>query len=229
MKKYELTDETQIFCGRTLYRIKAVIDFSNVTHGDLGGWIEKEENLSQDGNAWVSDDAKVFDSARIYGDAWIYNGAKVYGNAIVYGDARIHGIADVFDDVVISGNAEVRDNAGVHGKARIYGKVGVFDDAEVCGEAELFGDAIIGGDARICGGKWWFSPLYIQGSRYSFNVASDTIVRIGCQNHTWKGWHDKYLSIAKRHDAEDVLIEYVQYFNLACRLYGHEDCLIKEG
>ena len=51
--KYELTDETKNFCGITLHRIRALRDIPsvNVKSGDLGGWIEKESNLSQDGDA----------------------------------------------------------------------------------------------------------------------------------------------------------------------------------
>lgn len=59
-KKYKLTDETIEVDGKTLYRIEALKDFSNVKKGDKGGFIEKEENLSHLGNAWVYDDAKVF-------------------------------------------------------------------------------------------------------------------------------------------------------------------------
>ena len=59
MKKYELTEETVIVSGKTLYRIRAVRDFGSVKAGDLGGYIEKEENLSHCGEAWVSDNAMV--------------------------------------------------------------------------------------------------------------------------------------------------------------------------
>lgn len=59
MKKYELTNECITFTGRKLYRIKALVDFGDVKAGELGGYIEKEDNLSHDGNAWVSDNAKV--------------------------------------------------------------------------------------------------------------------------------------------------------------------------
>lgn len=77
MKKYELTDEITIGDGRTLYRIRALRDFSDVKKGDLGGYIEKEENLSHDGDAWVLDrafigqNAKIFDSVSIGGNARI--------------------------------------------------------------------------------------------------------------------------------------------------------------
>ena len=57
IKKYELTDQTISVFGRTLFRIKAKISFSDVTAGYIGGYIEKEENLETSGNAWVYDNA----------------------------------------------------------------------------------------------------------------------------------------------------------------------------
>ena len=60
MKKFELTAEfvTNVF-GKKLFRIKALVAFGNVKKGELGGFIEKEDNLSHSGNAWVSGDAQV--------------------------------------------------------------------------------------------------------------------------------------------------------------------------
>lgn len=75
MKKFELTNETKEVCGRKLHRIKALIDFRNVKAGELGGFVEKEENLSHDGNAWV------YDNARVYGNARVCGNAEVRGNA----------------------------------------------------------------------------------------------------------------------------------------------------
>ena len=95
MKKYELTSETKVFLGKTLYRIKALVQFGNVNAGDLGGWIEKEENLSQSGNAWVYGNARVSGDARVYGNARVSGDASVYGDAEVYGNARVYGNAEV--------------------------------------------------------------------------------------------------------------------------------------
>ena len=75
MKKFELTTDSKILFGRKLFRIKALVSFGNVGAGDIGGFVEKEENLSQDGDAWV------------------------YGNAMVYGNARVSGNAMVSDNV----------------------------------------------------------------------------------------------------------------------------------
>jgi hypothetical protein len=84
-KKYELTG-AKVVNNRTLYQIRALKDFSNVKKGDLGGWIEKEDNLSQEGDCWVYGDAWVYGAAQVYGNAWVFEEAQVYGNAQVYGD-----------------------------------------------------------------------------------------------------------------------------------------------
>ena len=57
MKKYELTDETIEVYGTALHRIKALKDFGNVKKGELGGYVESEHNLSQEGNCWVCGNA----------------------------------------------------------------------------------------------------------------------------------------------------------------------------
>ena len=84
-KKFKLTSETKEVYGVKLYRIEALIDFGDVKKGDKGGFVEKEENLSQENNAWVSGDARVFGNAqvfgnaRVYGDAWVYEKLQIIG------------------------------------------------------------------------------------------------------------------------------------------------------
>lgn len=86
-RKYELLqDQTIEWCGRTLYRIRALRDFGAVHAGDVGGYIECERNLSQDGNAWVCGDAWVRGDARVCGNALVCGNARVRGNALVCGD-----------------------------------------------------------------------------------------------------------------------------------------------
>ena len=92
MKKYELTSETKVINGVKLHRIKALNSFGRVEKGELGGWIESEKNLSQDGNAWVE------------------------GNATVRGNATVSENAIVCDNAIVSGNATVRGNAKVRRK-----------------------------------------------------------------------------------------------------------------
>ena len=88
--KFKLTSNKKVEFGVTLYQIQATESFGSVTKGDLGGWVEKESNLNQDGDAWVYGDA------RVSGDAWVYGDARVSGDAWVYGDARVSGDAWVY-------------------------------------------------------------------------------------------------------------------------------------
>lgn len=80
MKKYELTDETMKIGMTTLHRIKALAAFADVEIGDTGGWVEKESNLDQDGDAWVYGDAMVSGYAMVSGDGRVSGDARVYGN-----------------------------------------------------------------------------------------------------------------------------------------------------
>lgn len=121
-KKYKLTDETINIGGRTLYRIEALDEFSDLWKGDKGGFVESEKNLSQKGNCWIYDDACVYDGGRVEGDASIWGDSRVCGNSLVTDKAV------VTDNAVINGNALIYGNARVRGNAHI-------SDAYVLGNA----------------------------------------------------------------------------------------------
>ena len=99
MKKYEFTGETKeirlLFRTVTLHRIRATVAFGIVEVGDLGGWIEKEENLSHEGKAWVCGDAEVWGNAKVWGNAEVCGDAKVWGNAEVWGNAKVFSASHV--------------------------------------------------------------------------------------------------------------------------------------
>ena len=119
MKKFELTSDFKMYLGMKLFRIKALVDFGNVKAGDLGGYIEKEKNLSHNGDAWVYGDARVSGDAQVYGNARVCGDARVCGNAGVSGNARVYDNARVCGNAWVSGNARVCDNARVSGNADI--------------------------------------------------------------------------------------------------------------
>lgn len=160
--KYELTNQTMIikrvYEDVTLHRIRALKSFGNVKAGDLGGWIEKEENLSQKSSAWVYDDAIVMDDAKVVECAKAYENAVIYNNAIVAGRARVCGHAEIFDNAFVYEFAKVSENARVYkrsrvcGHAKVYGKSFVDDLSFVFGNAEVFEDAVVSGNV-IVGGK----------------------------------------------------------------------------
>ena len=180
-KKYKLTEESINYFGKTLYRIEALKDFANVKKGDKGGYIEKENNLSQEGDCWIYGNTKVFDSAVVY------DHAKVYGNAKVFGDAIVCDNAQVYDNAVVFGNAEVCGNAIVYDNAKVYGGAEVFGHAKVYGNAEVFDNALVYSYAKVCGDaeikdnsdyivfkNWWSSGRHFTWTR------SNNMWRVGC-------------------------------------------------
>lgn len=80
IRKYELLAAGAVRLGsRELYLVRALRDFGSVRAGEIGGRVESEANLSQDGDAWVA------------GDAWVYADGHVGGDEVVGGNTVVRG------------------------------------------------------------------------------------------------------------------------------------------
>ena len=95
MKKYTITKNKRELYGIVFHQIRAARDIARngVQKGDLGGWVQKKENLDQAGDAWVSGTARVSGAARVFGAAQVSGDAQVFGDARVFGDAQVSGDA----------------------------------------------------------------------------------------------------------------------------------------
>lgn len=151
-KKYEITNIAHPQYP-WLHRIRALRDVrEDVYAGDLGGYVQSGENLSQDGQSWVADNAIAAEESYVHGDAILWDYSCVRGNAAVSGPSRIGGNAIVEDyavitagyvhgDVHISGNAKLFANSVTGGvpvvmeRATVYGELG--------GEIEVRENAVI--------------------------------------------------------------------------------------
>ena len=221
MNKYKLTEETITAPGgAVLHRIQAVVDLkiadgTTVPAGARGGWIENEENLSQTGEAWVYDDARVYGkacvsgNARIYGGAEVYDDARVYGNARVDGGARVYGAAEVYGDSSVYGNADVYGNARVCGSAQVDGNATVCDNAEVrddaciyenalvCGHAVVhenalvhwnaivYGNAVVSGHAKVCGDAMVYGRAVVCGDARVNDTNDYAVFKNACGSGRW--------------------------------------------
>ena len=167
---YEFTGETlkilhtgsEDYRNVTLHRIRATknLPLHLVKKGDLGGWIEKKENLQ--GNAWVKDNAKVYGNAVVFGNALIFESAKVCERSKVLENAKVYGHATIEGEAVISGEPRISGNAFVSGKSRVRGRPFisdavcikgnsvVFANAHLEGKADVYGDAYIASDDDFC-------------------------------------------------------------------------------
>lgn len=144
-KKYKFTGEEKQVNGRTLKRIVATKHFGEIEIGELGGWIEKETNLSHEGNCWV------YHNAEVYGNAIVKDNAKVKRNAKVYGYAWVSGDACIEDKVEVYDNSWVHEDAWVWGNAKIYGDSRVYEKVHIYGNTRVYGNARINGSIIVCG------------------------------------------------------------------------------
>ena len=228
--KFKLTEETINVNGKTLYRIEALKDFGDVKKGDKGGFVENEKNLSQRGDCWVYENAKVYgnaevyDDAKVYGNAWVFDNAKVSdraevfgiaevcGDAVVYCDVEVFGNAQVYDNAKVSGNTQVCGNAKVYGNAKVFEDAEVFGIAEVCGNAEIRGDVEIRGDAVITNKSdyilfknWWSSGRHFTWTK------SNNMWKVGCFYGTGEQLIEKAYKDSEKSGREyERVVKYVE-------------------
>ena len=170
-RHYELTDETIEFDGHTLHRIRCTKDLLNITKGTLGGFVECYENLC--GEAWVGDEAKVYDGAVVAGKAYVVGNACVSNYAVIDEKAYVKDSASVYDAVWIGGNTAIYDSAVI--------RQGSPWPLIISGYTRIGGDAVIESDYDyIVFKNWWSSGRYFTWTR------SNDMWRVGCFYGTGK-------------------------------------------
>lgn len=141
--------------------------------GEVGGIVEKEENLSQEGNCWIFPEASVFNDARVEDNAILIAkgrmdgkarirgsaivGGHVRGNAVVQDNATVESYCGVWNNAVVKDNAilanhaVIRDNATAAHYSILKGHTVVQDNAIIDGNAMADGYSTICNNAHVCG------------------------------------------------------------------------------
>lgn len=191
-KKYEILKNTKkYYLCRKVYRIKSLKDFGNVKKGDIGGFVESEKNLSQEGNCWIYDNAVACENA------------VVEDNAVVCGNS------------IACGNSKIRGYARVGGNSTVYGCATVCGDTIVCDYAVVRGYAIVRDYAKIKCKNQWFVVENV-GSRKD-NITfyeTDGVIyaNVGC----FSGTLDEFIGTVKiTHKGNKFEKEYLQMAELA--------------
>lgn len=130
-KKFELVEDDKLSVLNSdgeminLYRIRALKDFScpikmqsesgtlasyTVKEGDLGGYIQKEENLSHEGSCWVFNNARVCDDSRVEDNAQIHHSVIVSEDSFVKDNASLIDRVCVINSV-IGGYTKIANNS----------------------------------------------------------------------------------------------------------------------
>lgn len=128
--KYEILKDNSITIdGHTLYRIRLLTRLSSLPTGTLGGFVESEDNLSQEGDCWIADEAAVYGHSVVMGRGWVAGSSRVHGHSIIRGNCHI-------DDVAVIRNSEIKGNA-------------VIREAAIICESSIGGSTIIEDNARL--------------------------------------------------------------------------------
>lgn len=168
-KKYELTEKTmEISKGKVLHRIKALKSFGHVKNGDIGGWVESEANLSQEGDCWI------YDCAAVIGNAEIHDSAAVKGVSFIRDNAVAKDHALIIDSVMRD-NSVVKDNATIN-SVKMSGNSCVMENALLNAFirkqlVSIMGNSCIGGNANISGGVFTGNVKILQSYITDFSFA----------------------------------------------------------
>ena len=161
----------------TLYQIRALRDFTCpyklnpnseilgttlIKKGDLGGYVEKEENLSHEGGCWIFEDAEVRDNGRVEGNARLVGNSLVRDNAIVKGYSCLSSSAYVWGNAVLDGATQMKGLVSIGGNSRTNGYVSINGNSQVRGDSVLDGyiflngtivleSAKLTGEVHLCG------------------------------------------------------------------------------
>lgn len=224
MKKYELLEREE----NGLCRIRALIDIPRhaVRAGDIGGYVESENNLSHEGTCWIFGDAEVCDRGLVTGGALVCNHTRVSGYAIIAdfsrisGYARILGHARVQDESHVFGRAQISDHAEAYDRAEVFGGADIGGYVRVCCDAQIYGGAHTAGVARISKGARVASSNDIlvaqqigsrRGTTTFYRTEEGISVTCGC----FTGALDEFRArVARAHGNN----KYAREYELACRL-----------
>ena len=113
--------------------------------GDLGGFVQSENNLSQEGNCWIFQSAIAAEDAVVAGDAKICDLAVIRGSALVSGNAVIRNRSLVEDRAIVMAgvveeDARITENL-LSQKAPIVAAACVY--GEISGNIRLFPAAVV--------------------------------------------------------------------------------------
>jgi carbonic anhydrase/acetyltransferase-like protein (isoleucine patch superfamily) len=125
----------------------------DVAIGTVGGWIERESNLGENGSCWIYPDCYVCDYAVVADESTIRDYSSITGHATVIGESRIWGNvhisgAALVEDASLLYNVIATDNAVIKG-ACASRNVSLYDNSVVEGRVYLRKDVTLLEDAKV--------------------------------------------------------------------------------
>ena len=153
--------------GHTLHRIESLKDFTlmhgkEIHKGDLGGWVESENNLSQEGLCWIYDECKMYDNAIRsensigYGNSQQYGNSEQYGDSQQFGNSQQCGNSQQYGNSIQYGNSKQYGNSLQYGYSIQYGNSQQYGNSRQSGNSHQYGNSQQYGNSRQSGNSKQF-------------------------------------------------------------------------
>ena len=167
--------------------------------GDVGGFVESEWNLSQEGNCWIYDDAKCMDSASVCDNAKMYNrscmcdNSRMYDNSIMFNNSVMYDYSIMYDNSEMYGNSIMFNNTRMYNNSIMcnnsimYNNSKMFDNSSLHGNAKISDSAILKDDDSLYGKiNKSFKKIFQYQCKHRFLTAilteeNEILYSIGCQ------------------------------------------------
>lgn len=146
-----------------------------IPEGALGGYVESEANLSQEGSCWISSGSQAYE------DALISENALVCGMSIINGNAQIKAAALVMDSEIsgastiegivriskVSGSSAIDAGSVVETGSRVEGNISLINST-VAGDSEVTGtilldSSVLAKESRVNADKGDIKDSYLEG------------------------------------------------------------------
>lgn len=146
IKKYEITS-SYIYVGlHKLYRIRATRDIQNpykiIHKGELGGYIEKEDNLDPYDESWIESGVHLCENSKVKDLAYLTGNITLFDNSIVCDKVTMFG----YGEIQLFGNSNIYQNARLQNKNFESMKINnssIFGDSDIYGSPFIFNSYII--------------------------------------------------------------------------------------
>ena len=191
MKKYEiLMDEenTIRWEGHILHRIRALKDFRDIRKGDIGGYVEKECNLSHKGKCWIYDNAKAMDDSRVNSNSRMYDNSIICDNGRMHDNSEMHGDSRLYDNSIMYGESKMYGNSVMCNNSVMHNNSEMYDNSVMYGDSRMYNDSELNKRARLYGKLVSKADDFIeinnpQGRLVTCVKKDNTILyNVGCQN-----------------------------------------------
>ena len=176
-KKYEiLKDDYRLIGDTKIYRIRLLVDgvVPLARKGDLGGFVQSENNLDQEGTCWLYNNAIAMERANVSQNAKLYDDAIIFDNARARGNAQMGDYSRVFGYATIEGECCIEGNASVKGESVVKGETSLCNYSTVSGSA-IVDSCMLYDNSRISGYTEAYNCILKENAIISGASDSDTI------------------------------------------------------